>query len=430
MDVTAVCERVRAVASVRGDASADRSGLEAGLRSIGVLRSWLAAVEADLAGRLVGVVSFPEKAIADAGRSSLGQAGRVLERSTTLGATPELASGLDHGSVTAGHIDAVTKVAKSLEGSQRDELLARANRLVGFAAIEPVAEFRRRLEQEAKALQADDGMDRFERQKSAARLRRWTDADGMWCLQGRFDPLTGVRMNARLSAEIDALFAESVPAGCPSDPVAKQEFLAAWALAGILERGDVAQRAGRPEFIVVIEADANRDESGDGSAEPASAGPTPAGPPASGRGSGRPTVDWGLPVEVPYRVLAELFAVAEQHVVVVRDGVVLYAPGELNLGRSTRLASSAQRRALRALYATCAVPGCGTRFERCKIHHVVWWRHGGNTDLANLLPVCVHHHTMIHDHGWELTLGQGRELTLRLPDGTLHNTGPPRRRAA
>ncbi len=425
MDVTAVCGRVRAVASVRADSCADRSALEQGLRSIGVVRSWLAAAEAELAARLADLVSFPEKAVADAGRGSLGEAGRVLERSTTMGATPELAAGLDDGSVTTGHVDAVTKVAKSLEGGQRDQLLARANRLAGFAAIESVVEFRRRLEREAKSLRADDGMDRFERQKSAARVRRWTDAAGMWCLQGRFDPLTGVRMNARLTAEIEALFAESVPEGCPTDPVAKQEFLAAWALARIMEDGGVAQRAGRPEFIVVIEADG--DEPGSGSAEPPADGAAPDG---ASTGGGGPNVDWGLPVEVPYRVLAELYANGEQRVVVVRNGVVLYAPGELNLGRSTRLANSAQRRALRALYATCAVPGCGTRFERCKIHHVVWWRHGGNTDLANLLPVCVHHHTMIHDHGWELTLGPGRELTLRLPDGTLHNTGPPRRRAA
>ncbi|MDO9174133.1 MAG: HNH endonuclease, partial [Actinomycetota bacterium] len=225
MDVTAVCGRVRAVASVRADSCADRSALEQGLRSIGVVRSWLAAAEAELAARLAGLVSFPEKAVADAGRGSLGEAGRVLERSTTMGATPELAAGLDDGSVTTGHVDAVTKVARSLEGAQRDQLLARANRLAGFAAIESVVEFRRRLEREAKSLRADDGMDRFERQKSAARVRRWTDADGMWCLQGRFDPLTGVRMNARLTAEIEALFAESAPEGCPTDPVAKQEFL-------------------------------------------------------------------------------------------------------------------------------------------------------------------------------------------------------------
>ena len=65
----------------------------------------------------------------------------------------------------------------------------------------------------------------------------------------------------------------------------------------------------------------------------------------------------GLPVEVPSRVLVELFGRADVHAVVVRNGVVLCAGGELN-GRSTRLSNRAQRRALRDLYATCAVPGC------------------------------------------------------------------------
>lgn len=246
MDVAAVIGRVRQAASVRADVGAGRDALEAGLRSIGVVRSWLAASEADLAARLAAVVSFPEKSIADAGRATLGEAGRVLERSVTLGTAPALAAGLNDGSVTAGHIDAVTKVANGLEGSQRDELLARANAMAGAAGVESVVEFRRRLERAAKSLRADDGMGRFERQKSAARLRRWTDRDGMWCLQGRFDPVTGVRINARLTAEIEGLFAESVPEGCPTDPVAKQEFLAAWALARIIEAAGSRSALGDP----------------------------------------------------------------------------------------------------------------------------------------------------------------------------------------
>ena len=144
----------------------------------------------------------------------------------------------------------------------------------------------------------------------------------------------------------------------------------------------------------------------------------------------RPKVDWGLPVEIPYSVLIELFSGADVYPVIVRNGVVLYAPGELDLGRTTRLANRAQRRALRALYPACAIPGCETRFERCKIHHVEWWRHGGRTDLENLLPLCVHHHAQVHHNGWVILLGPGRTLTLRLPDGTVHNTGPPGRRAA
>jgi hypothetical protein len=118
------------------------------------------------------------------------------------------------------------------------------------------------------------------------------------------------------------------------------------------------------------------------------------------------------------------------HAVVVRNGVVIHALGELDLGRSTRLANRAQRRALRALYSTCSVPGCAVRYSRCKLHHIIWWRNGGRTDLSNLLPLCTHHHSKVHDAGWNISLGAHRELTIHFPDGTVHNTGPPRRRAA
>ena len=67
---------------------------------------------------------------------------------------------------------------------------------------------------------------------------------------------------------------------------------------------------------------------------------------------------------------AELAGDADLSTVVVRNGVVLYAPGELNLGRTTRLANRAQRRALRALYSSCAIPGCTGAYDRCKLHHV------------------------------------------------------------
>ena len=371
MGITAVIDRVLGVWAVRADSSADRVALEGGLRSITVVRSWLASAEADLSSRLAGCASFPEQAIAEAGRGSQHEAFRVL---------------------------------------------------VGVATHGSVSDFRKRLKREAESLRADDGKERFERQEKAARLRRWTDADGMWCLSGRFDPLTGVRLNARLQAEIEAAFAESVPEGCPTDPQAKSEFLAACALARIMEDAGVAQRAGRAEFVVVIEVDVDQ-ESTDA--------PDSAEPPHDTKPDvRRPRVDWGLPVEIPWSVLIELFGDSDAHPVIVRNGVVLYAPGELNLGRTTRLANRAQRRALRALYATCGIPGCGTSFDRCKIHHIVWWRHAGRTDLENLLPLCVHHHTLVHRDGWVITLGPGRTLTLRLPDGTVHNTGPPGRRAA
>ena len=447
MDVGVVCQRVREIASVRATASADPAHLQQGLRSVAVVRAWLAAAEAALVARLAEVASFPEKAIADASRGSQGEASRALERAGTLGETPRLAEALDSGSVTPGHVDAVTRVGKGLEGEQRARLLARANNLAGLAAATTASEFRRRLEREARQVQADAGTARFERQQRAARLRRWTDDEGMWCLHGRFDPLTGLRLNARLNAEIEALFAESVPPACPTDPVAKHEFLAACALARIFDDGGVAQRAGRPEFIVVVEAgtDGGGGDAGGGSScggvdggDDGAGGGDGAGAGGddgadggnTGDGAGEPRVDWGLPVELPIRVLADLFGQADVHTVIVRNGVVLHAPGQLQLGRTTRLANRAQRRALRALYSTCAVPGCQVSFDKCKIHHVRWWRHGGRTDLHNLLPICVRHHSKVHSAGWVVSLGDERQLTIRYPDGSVHATGPPCRRAA
>jgi hypothetical protein len=192
------------------------------------------------------------------------------------------------------------------------------------------------------------------------------------------------------------------------DPIDKQRHLAALALARLIDGGvSSATRPGRPECVVVI--DSSRSD-----------------------GAGGPDVDWGIPVEIPLRVLADLIADdrADVHTVVVRNGVVLHAPGELNLGRTSRLANRAQRRALNALYATCAIPGCTVHYRYTKAHHVEWWEQGGRTDFDNLLPLCPHHHALVHQQQWQITLGPNRELAMRFPDGSVQTTGPPSRRAA
>jgi hypothetical protein len=55
----------------------------------------------------------------------------------------------------------------------------------------------------------------------------------------------------------------------------------------------------------------------------------------------------------------------------------------LDVGRSSRVATAAQRRALEAKYGGCFFPSCDARFERCEIHHKHHWIEGGPTDLDN-----------------------------------------------
>ena len=406
MDLVAVIERVERIAAVRRDTDLVPDQVRDALRATTQVRAWLAANEAALTAALAEQVSFPERDVAECTRGSTRDAIRTKERSDTLESAPSLADALESAAITAGHVDEVTKAVKSLDDDdQRSELFDRLDDLLDVAAAATVAEFRRRLEMEAKRIRRDDGVERLERQRRATRLRTWTDGDGMICLSGRFDPITGRSLVARLDHATQALFAEAVPDTCPTDPVDKQRHLQALALTRLINGDAPARRPGRPEYVVVI--DSSQSDGADG-----------------------PLVDWGLPIEVPYRVLTELSDGADVHPVVVRNGVIVHAPGQLDLGRTTRLANRAQRRALRAMYSTCAIPGCDTRFDHCHIHHVIWWRHGGRTDLDNLIPICNGHHTKVHDQGWHLTLGPDRRLTLELPDGTIHNTSPPNRRVA
>jgi hypothetical protein len=372
------------------------------------VEAWCAAQHAGLVLQLKQVDSFAEQTVAKAAKSSLGAATKSTERSETLAATPGLADALGDGAITAGHVDALTRSSKKLDPAQRGELLERADALVDVARAATVDEFARRVDVEVKRLQADDGMDRLERQRRATSLRSWVDVEGMWNLRGRFDPLTGVRIAAKLDTAVETLFAETTPATAPADPVERQHHLRALALARLLD-GAGSTKAGRAEFVVVIDADT---------------------PTSDGPGGGGPVAEFSIPVEIPARVLAELAADSDIHPVVVRNGVVLYAPGELDVGRTTRLANRAQRRALRGLYRCCAIPGCSAAYDRCKLHHIIWWRHGGRTDLDNLIPLCPVHHAKIHHDGWTIELGPNRELTLTLPDGTIHCTGPPGRRTA
>jgi hypothetical protein len=99
-------------------------------------------------------------------------------------------------------------------------------------------------------------------------------------------------------------------------------------------------------------------------------------------------------------------------IIVDTNGVVL------NAGRTLRHPNRAQRRALRAMYRTCAIGHCDVPFDRCEIHHIQPWEHGGLTDLATMIPACSRHHHLVHELGWRLDLSPDRTLTVTDRDGT------------
>jgi hypothetical protein len=84
--------------------------------------------------------------------------------------------------------------------------------------------------------------------------------------------------------------------------------------------------------------------------------------------------------------------------------IVLAADSQpLDVGRATRTVTPAQRRALRIRDNGCRFPGCDRPHPWTDAHHIHYWRHGGATDLANLISLCQRHHHTVHDGGWTIT---------------------------
>jgi hypothetical protein len=79
----------------------------------------------------------------------------------------------------------------------------------------------------------------------------------------------------------------------------------------------------------------------------------------------------------------------------------------LDLGRTKRTVSVAQRKALHARDRGCAFPGCSRPPKWCDAHHVKHWADGGDTDLDNLVLLCRTHHSLVHHTRWSITMSGG-----------------------
>ena len=390
----AVREALRALLAL--DAGAlDEAGLREAGRALARVRGWLEGVDAALTRRAEGLARsgggvdgrwFQRE---HGARSDRG-ARAAVERAELLAAVPELAAVVEDGTVGVAHVDAVARVVAKAPEAVRDQLLGSPTWLAGKAVSSTPEQLERSLEREIRALVQHDAASVLAAQRARSYLRHWIASDGMHHLHGELDPERGARVFAALGATLERLFHQGHPESNERAPSGGPAQLALAADA-LVELCTTTRGAGPgSELVVLIDYETlttGIDRIG-GTCETSSGVP--------------------LPAATARKLLCEADILP---VVLGGDGVPLDA------GRTRRLATKEQRRALRAMHRTCAWPGCTTRFERCHIHHTDPWGRHGPTDLEVLAPVCSHHHHQIHDLGWNLTLDEHRNVTIHAPDG-------------
>lgn len=85
----------------------------------------------------------------------------------------------------------------------------------------------------------------------------------------------------------------------------------------------------------------------------------------------------------------------------------------LHLGRTERLATPGQYKALIVRDEHCVYPGCTVPGTWCEAHHTIWWSRGGGTDITSLVLLCPRHHTTVHDKDLTITVN-GAHATVHL----------------
>ena len=408
MNSSVVIERVNALTS-RDTSKCSVAELREGLNDIRCLRSWLDALQSRLVATMSELNSvMPEVELIRESGLSTSEVRKVMARTETIGSVPVFGEALAVGNVTSAHVDALSNGFKIL-GEQSDKLIERAPELLVTAQTMTADEFTKFVRRTAQTLTDDGGVSRFEKQRRQTFLRHWVDADGMTNLFGKFDPERGSIVSALLDAGVEAMFHSGdrdVPVECDAS-VEPNDHRRALALVGLLQSrpgsdslggalGGVlssswCDRPARAEIVVHIDyellAGAVRE---------------------TGMGDAR-TCRTLNGSELSDETIRRLACEAEI-IPLVLDGKSV----PLDVGKSKRLATAYQRRALAAVHETCAIDGCSVKFSHCEPHHIDYWENGGPTDLNNLVPLCSRHHHAAHEGGWKLSLNpETRELLVQ-----------------
>lgn len=357
------------------------------------------------------------------------EARREAAVATTVAREPAIRAALQQDAVTMQHAAVITAAerraartgANPLDDGERTQLLAVAKQhdAEEFARITA----RWMATRDATAHDRDHDRIRARRFLSIAETPRGTH------IKGFLDPVAGHTLKLALEA--------ATPKPAPDDardhPQRAADALvtiAEHALAsGSLKGGALV----RPHVSFIMSEQSfleSRRELSRRSGAPAEGTVDPTVTASSPAPSTPATLEDGTPL--PLSETARLLCDAEiTRVVVDADDV------PVNLGRTVRLYSREQRRAVVARDRTCRFDGCQQPARWCQVHHIDWWeRDGGETSIDNAILLCSFHHHEVHRQTLSVSRipGAPPEVRLNQPPASERsdpsrprNAGPPHR---
>ncbi len=313
------------------------------------------------------------------------EAGRLVKSARLVDQHDAVSSALADGEISTAHVDTigngVSKAREPLLAEHREVLVDQAKRL-------PVADFATVMRRWAALADDQLAKDDFKQKWDRRHLHASLGLDGWVTGDFYLDPAAGAALIAALDHE-----APPDPEDTPDGPRTLSQRRAD-ALVDIVNRhlnGD--EVAGNPPHLNVIvdaaSASGHNPELAAARCELEGVGP------------------------ITRSVMEQLGCDAKLTRIVTAGPSVV-----LDMGRATRTATAAQRRALAIRDQHCRFPGCGRQPQWCDAHHVAGWVESlGETNLGNLILLCRRHHTLIHNSRWHINLN---------PDGEFEFTHPAR----
>ena len=386
-------DTVAALANVDVAAFTGPDEIETFVRSVAAVRSWTDALLTRAAARAVELATLDGKG--PGGEHAVHQAAAVARRSGIVDRFTRFATALNDGTISGEHLDVLARVVPHLTPTALPEFAAAEADLLTVARRLIPEAFARHVRALAALVDPTEARTELEHLEQQAQLRMWRGRNGLIKFAGTFGPTDGPAARTAIDHQTAELAAAENTR--PAEERRPVERLQAEALVNLINGGHAARHPGRSTLVIHTGLERLLGEpGGDQTCETSSGQPLP--------------VDWVRELAMRADIVPVLLD---------RDGQAI----ELSKTATSRLATFLQRVMLRAMYPTCMTPGCEVPFDDCHIHHLEPFN-GHNTTLANLGPACRPDHRRIHHNDWTYTLGERRDLTVRLPDGTRYQPFP------